>query len=427
MPRGCVKSQLRRLSDAELSIESELTMTSFAATAVLTPSATQVTWPGSADVEVVASVTDFLDELRGVAARRPGAQVRALVRDMDGQASFRAGLVTGVEVDAVGSMAFFSADEEAWQAATASSANGTASVSLQSLSAAPVAAAPQVSAPPAVAQVSGIEELFGTRFREDTGQGGFSLLPEIVLATANTKGGAGKTTLAALLVSAATALAGHHDAVLVDINPSGNLAEHTRQSAGGDVLELAEACADPVFGVSPRDLDPFVSWQPAGWAITCPPSIATVDGELVSDLDGQDLSRIMTTLRRAFRLIVLDTGNNAKDEAWQAAMRSAARILVPLQWDPDTLVQAQAMIADMAKVGHHQLRERIVFVGTYGPGARPDRKRERQYRTALETSGWTVMDIPPDRHIAEKGIIVWDKLAKRTRDAATRLAEEVLS
>lgn len=398
--------------------------TFYAATAVLTPSATHVTWPGSADVEVVASVTDFLDELRGVAARRPGAQVRALVRDMDRDASFRAGLVTGVEVDAVGSMAFFSADEEAWQAATAPSGSVTA----QALSAAPVAAAPQVSAPPAVAQVSGIEELFGTRFRGDSGTGGFSLLPEIVLATANTKGGAGKTTLAALLVSAATALAGHHDSVLVDINPSGNLAEHTHQSAGGDVLELAKACADPVFGVSPRDLDPFVSWQPAGWgAITCPPSIATVDGELVSDLDGQDLSRIMNTLRRVFRLIVLDTGNNAKDEAWQTAMRSAARILVPLQWDPDTLVQAQAMIADMAKVGHHQLRERIVFVGTYGPGARPDRKRERQYRTALETSGWTVMDIPPDRHIAEKGIIVWDKLAKRTRDAATRLAEEVLS
>ncbi len=400
-----------------------------AAIATLTPMGAEISWLPPATGPAVATMVDLLDELRALANRRPQHEVSILVRDMGQQARFEAGAVTVLTVDATGNSSYLPSSQEEWARANAPTLPADP---------APMFDVTQQTAPPDVqasaggqpqttinTDASGIEALFGQSFA--TSQAQTTMLPQTIIATANTKGGAAKTTLAIAVVSAAAHLAGHNDVALLDINPSGNLAEHTVQSAGANIIDLAHAATRPSFGQVRADLDPFINWQPGGWlTINCPASIVSNDGGIISDLDDQDIQRITHVLQQHCRFLLFDTGNNAKDPAWQSVAAHAHRILVPIQWEPDTVIEAQKMITDMAAAGHSRLKERIIFVGTHAPSARPDRKRKRGYRAALEQSGWRVMDLPPDRHIATGGIIEWDKLRSRTKEAATAIVRAIL-
>ncbi|MDO5678066.1 MAG: hypothetical protein Q4G35_11230 [Propionibacteriaceae bacterium] len=352
---------------------------------------------------------------------------------MDHTASYKAGTVTVVTIDEVGSLGCLPSTDSEWANARAVAPqlpldqhdNATAASPAHMLS--PARPAPGREAPIGLQGPSGIDALFGQSFAQQVNITTMAL-PDVTVATANTKGGAAKTTIAILVALAAADMAGHNDIALVDINPSGNLGEHTHRSAPGTIIDLAKAAAQPEFGRSPRDLTPFINWQPGGWmTVTCPVSIVSNDGGLLTDLSEDDIATIHTALKHSCQMLVFDTGNNGKDPAWQAAIQRAHRILVPLQWDPDTLVEAQKMITDMQALGHADLKQRIIFVGTYGPGQKPDRKREKQYRQALTNSGWNVMDIPPDRHIASKGIVEWGLLNPKTRTAALALVRAIVS
>ncbi|WP_130865267.1 hypothetical protein [Acidipropionibacterium timonense] len=253
-------------------------------------------------------------------------------------------------------------------------------------------------------------------------------LPDRTIVLANLKGGAGKTPLAIVVAQALAALAGHNDIALVELNPRGTLADRTIRSCTGDVTGLAAAARrDPGFGRSLRDLDPFISWQAEGWAtVVCPTSITAGEGGLITPVDGDDVAAIARCLHHSQRVVIYDTGNNDVDAAWQRAITDADRVLVPVQWDPDTMQMAQRMITDMDRIGHGNLKGRVLWVGTHAPSRRPDRGLHRQYRHALEVSGWHVMDLPPDKHLAAETVIEWAKLSRRTRGAATAIARDLI-
>lgn len=411
-------------------------MSDYAATAVMAPAGLTIDWnPPHTDraANPDSTIVGFIEDLRSVAARSAKGEVRALVRDMDHTASYKTGTITMVTINEVGSLGCIPSTDEEWANARGLSPqlplHGQTPGSGPSPAPAPIPAPtmPGRQATWNPQQPTGIDSLFGESFAQQASDTTIAL-PDITVATANTKGGAAKTTIAILVALAAAELAGHNDIALVDINPSGNLGEHTHRSAQGTIIDLAQAATSDSFGRSPRDLTPFINWQPGGWlTVTCPVSIVSNDGGLITDLSEDDIANVTRALKTSCRMLVFDTGNNAKDPAWQAAIQRAHRILVPLQWDPDTLVEAQKMITNMNAVGHSALKERIIFVGTYGPGQKPDRKREKQYCQALTGSGWTVMDIPPDRHIASKGIIQWGLLNPKTRTAALALVRAIVS
>lgn len=402
-------------------------MSTYAATASLTPMGAEITWLTPAEGPARATIVTLVEELRVLAQRTPAGEVSVLISDMNERAQFDRGKTTVITVDKLGSPRFVPVDGDEWEKATAPEPEPSTQTST-SPSPQPQQPAPQPGQPlfrdPAPAPGS-IDSLFGQSF--GTAQTQIAALPEVTVVTANTKGGAGKTPVAIAVVAAAAELAGHNDLALVDVNPSGNLAEHTVKSSPSNIIALAAAAANPEFGKTRSDLDPFINWQPGGWiTVTCPHSIVSNDGGLISDLTDTDVRNVVRALRHHCRFLLFDTGNNAKDPAWQSVVRNADKILVPVQWDPDTVIEAQRMITDMAAAGHQRLKERIIFIGTHSPAQRPERKRAKQYRQALTTSGWRVMDLPPDRHIAAGGIIEWKKLSKRTRAAATSIVQALL-
>lgn len=393
------------------------------ATASSTANGVQITLNSGDNTEPrTLSPVALVEEFRQLAARTPSGEVQAIIQNLDDNANFREGAFTIVAVDTIGTTRFRVTDHHAWEQANAPSRNTTPVMETHELAQQPAVETSR----PSQTGSDAIDQLFTQSFVPE--QTRTIRLPEATIVTANTKGGAAKTTVAIAVVAAAAHMAGHNDLALIDVNPSGNLAEHTIRSAPANIIDLARAAQTEQFGQARTDLDPFVNWQPGGWlTITCPTSIVSNDGGLISDLDETDINNIIRAVRHHCRLLLFDTGNNAKDPAWQTVVALANKILVPVQWDPDTVIEAQKMITNMAAVGHTNLKQRILFVGTHAPNARPDRKRAKEYRQALEQSGWNVMDLPPDKHIAAGGIIEWDKLRKRTQDAAIAIVNAALS
>lgn len=253
-------------------------------------------------------------------------------------------------------------------------------------------------------------------------------LPDRIITLANLKGGTGKTPLAVVLAQALDTLAGHDDIVIVELNPRGTLSSRAPRHAANTIIDLAAACHRDSFATQPRDLDPYLSWQPGGWAtIVCPPSIINEGHGLITPVTADDLDRITTALATRFHVIIIDTGNNDLDEAWQHAITIADRIIIPIQWDPDTLTLTQNMVRDMDQLGHGNLKTRILWVGTHAPIDRPKRAMKKSFSQALTQSGWTVHNLPADRHLATDTTITWTKLARRTRRAATTIATALLT
>ena len=394
------------------------------ATASSTPDGVKITLQSGDNTEPrTLSPVALVEEFRQLAARTPSGEVQAIIQNLDDNAKFREGAFTIVAVDTIGTTRFRATDHHAWEQANASSHRPAPVMETHELARATETGE---TSRPSQSGSDAIDQLFTQSFIPD--QTRTIRLPEATIVTANTKGGAAKTTVAIAVVAAAAHMAGHNDLALIDVNPSGNLAEHTISSAPANIINLAQAAQTEDFGQARTDLDPFVNWQPGGWlTITCPTSIVSNDGGLISDLDDADINNIIRALRHHCRLLLFDTGNNAKDPAWQTVIGLANKILVPVQWDPDTVIEAQKMITNMAAVGHTNLKQRILFVGTHAPNARPDRKRAKEYRQALEQSGWNVMDLPPDKHLAQGGVIEWDKLRKRNQEAAIAIVNAALS
>ena len=132
-------------------------------------------------------------------------------------------------------------------------------------------------------------------------------LTDHIITLANLKGGTGKTPLAVILAQALATTAGHDDIVVVEINPRGTLSTRAPRHTDNTVIDLARAARHPGFASQPRDLDPYISWQPEGWAtITCPPTITDNHNSLITPPTADDLDRIITALRSRFHVIILD-------------------------------------------------------------------------------------------------------------------------
>lgn len=459
-------------------------MTDYLAVAQLGPSGNaSIQWCDHHGAELpptTLTIIELGEQLRDSAPYRPGGVVRALVRDMGERGSHQPDAFTLMTADRTGSLVFTPADPAAWASALAQvaaspvriapdtpspshvepspqpiwaatlepSALSTPPTAQQSISEPPLVSAPPpppeyaVSSPASSSTSStlpkfdlspaprrgGLTALLGSLGASPVAPKRILGLPsDLTVAVINTKGGAGKTTISILVAAAAAHLAGHHDIALADLNPSGNLARHTNRAVDTDILNLAQAIQQNQVGDSQRDLDPWISWQPGGWVtIMAPTGTRDHHGQAHRPLSETDIDQLIDVLHRTCRLLVLDTGNNAQDNAWQAAIKYSHPILIPVQWDPDTLNRAQEMLIDLEASGHASLRERVIFVGTHSPWYRIDKKRKQAAISTLENTGWKVVEIQADRHIAEQQVIDWEALAPRTRKSATELVEQII-
>ncbi|MFG2670941.1 MinD/ParA family ATP-binding protein [Streptomyces sp. DT20] len=234
------------------------------------------------------------------------------------------------------------------------------------------------------------------------------------IAVTSIRGGAGKTTVAALL---------------------GTAYAHYRQ----DPVLLVEA--DPALGSLPLRLGAeTLRWTTADLADIVQPQMSLLDvtgylvqlpdnawllpgsqGRIGTMLDTPTYERVMVALRRYFGVTVVDCETLPAEVARVALSAAQARVLAA----PATLdgvASTYAVLQWMQGLPRQVIEGTLVVLSsmTARPGVDLDKAAER-----LGSTGAGVHVLPYDRHLAAGGALNTELLARPTRLAATRLAAEV--
>ncbi|MFB6818233.1 MinD/ParA family protein [Streptomyces sp. NPDC056347] len=234
------------------------------------------------------------------------------------------------------------------------------------------------------------------------------------IAVTSIRGGAGKSTVAALL---------------------GTTYAHYRQ----DPVLLVEA--DPALGSLPLRLGAeSLRWTTGDLAGIIEPQMSLLDitgylvqlpgnawllpgsqGQIGAMLDSRAYERIMVSLRRYFGVTVVDCETLPAEVARVALSAAQARVLAA----PATLegvTSTYAVLTWMQSLPRQVIAGTVVALSELVPHGGLDLNQAVE---RLKATGASVQVLPYDRHLAAGGEIRTDLLAHATREAATRLAADV--
>lgn len=234
------------------------------------------------------------------------------------------------------------------------------------------------------------------------------------IAVTSIRGGAGKTTVAALLGT--TYAHYRQDPVLVvEADPSlGSLplrlgAETLRWTIG-DLADIVEP------QMSLLDVTGYLVQLP-GNAWLLPGS----QGQIGAMLGSKAYEGVMVSLRRYFVVTVVDCETLPAEVARVALSASQARVLTA----PATLegvTSTYAVLQWMQGLPKHVIAGTVVVLTELVPHSGLDLA---EAAGKLRSTGVSVQVLPYDRHLAAGGLIRTGLLAHGTREAATRLAADV--
>ncbi|WP_444545425.1 MinD/ParA family ATP-binding protein [Streptomyces xantholiticus] len=234
------------------------------------------------------------------------------------------------------------------------------------------------------------------------------------IAVTSIRGGAGKSTVAALLGTTYS----HYrqdPVLLVEADPAlGSLplrlgAESLRWTIG-DVADIVEP------QMSLLDVTGYLVQLP-GNAWLLPGS----QGQIGAMLDTRAYERVMVSLRRYFGVTVVDCETLPAEVARVALSAAQARVLTA----PATLegiASTHAVLQWMQGLPRHMIAGTVVVLTELVPhrGVDLDKAVAR-----LEATGAGVHVLPYDRHLAAGGAIHTGLLARSTRQTAARLSADV--
>lgn len=236
------------------------------------------------------------------------------------------------------------------------------------------------------------------------------------IAVVSVRGGAGKTTLAALL---GAVIAEHReDRVLAaDADPGlGSLSLRLGVTAERSMHELA--------AVHPR------SWEETSrylsqaahrlWVLS-----STTGGRLGGELDLQTFRAAFGGLGRYFSASVIDCGAGILGGLQRGILATAHAQVLVTPATVDGALSARSALDWFAANDYGALLSRtVIALVTHTPHAYADLD---QVQAMLSTGGMTVIHLPYDRHLATGTSIDLGRIGASTRTAATRIAADVFA
>ncbi|MFE9097648.1 MinD/ParA family protein [Streptomyces sp. NPDC007264] len=234
------------------------------------------------------------------------------------------------------------------------------------------------------------------------------------IAVTSIRGGAGKTTVAALL-GTAYAHYRHDPTLIIEADPAlGSLplrlGAETLRWTTGDVAGIVEP------QMSLLDVTGYLVQLPDNaWLL--PGS----QGQIGAMLDTKGYEKVMVSLRRYFGVTVVDCETLPAEVARVALSAAQARVLTA----PATLegvASTHAVLEWMRGLPRHVIEGTVVALTEMVPHTGLDADRAAE---TLKATGAKVRVLPYDRHLAAGGTIRTELLAHATRQAATSLAAEV--
>lgn len=179
------------------------------------------------------------------------------------------------------------------------------------------------------------------------------------ILVANPKGGARKTTAAALIAAVFGILRGGY-VVAWDANETmGTLGERSLTGTHArTVVDLLEA-ASHLDSIRVGDLDAYV--RPQGDSHF--DVLASDEDPTRQDMvDADGFATIHDILERFYRLIIVDTGNNIRASHFRAALDTADQLVIPVAAADDSANAAEKMMRSLRASGHGKLVDEAVVL-----------------------------------------------------------------
>lgn len=240
----------------------------------------------------------------------------------------------------------------------------------------------------------------------------------------NPKGGAHKTTSTLLLSATFGTLRGGATLAWDNNETRGTLgwraqnAPHHRTAV--DLLEDLDRFTN-TDGSSLAALDTYVRTQvDARFDVLA----SDEDAAASSTIDSAAFDRLHALLRRYYRLMIVDTGNNMRASNWVAAVAAADQLVIVSTVREDTAASAAWLLDGLREKGFGQKIDEAVTVLT-APSARPDRRLESRLSQHFEQVTSAVVSAPYDPSLVDGGPIDFDALSPETRDAWLTVAATV--
>ena len=247
----------------------------------------------------------------------------------------------------------------------------------------------------------------------------------VTIVVADPRGGSGKTTTSLLLAGAFGTARGGGVLALENHELRGTMHLRTGAPPGANTIRDLIGAQRDVGGqnmVRLGDLSGFVRHQVAGQYDVL--VSATRSGRA---LGREEFADVHSLVSRFYQVIIVDTANNESAENWRAAIEVADALVVPVKWRNDYSVPAIEMLEELQHSADPRavsLVKRAVVVASHGWGDADSRCRQHLMPYFADRTR-AVVEIDPDRHIAEGNVIQHDQLAPATRRQAERVAAEV--
>ncbi|MGP4112316.1 MinD/ParA family ATP-binding protein [Streptomyces sp. 4N509B] len=239
------------------------------------------------------------------------------------------------------------------------------------------------------------------------------------IAFVNPKGGAFKTT-ATLMAARTFGVHRGGGVVAIDGNETrGTLGERALPAAHGNTVRDLAAALEPFqdadAATSLGDLGQYVRGQgPAQFDVLA----SDERPDLTGQLDGPSFQRLHALLRRHYRLVLVDTGNNPRSSTWVAAVQRADLVVITTTVREDA-ASAALWTADLAEqhvVEPGTLRHRgVALVCDPGPG--PDAKLRTFLLETFAKRCRAVLPIPYEPALAGGGQLDYTRLSPATHTA----------
>ena len=250
------------------------------------------------------------------------------------------------------------------------------------------------------------------------------------ILVANPKGGARKTTTTYLLAATMGIIRG--GAVIAwDANETmGTLGDRSQQDTHTrtvvDLLEDAAESFATVEGSRLGALDRFV--RPQGDAHF--DVLASDEDATRQDIvDAEGFATVHEILQRFYRLILVDTGNNIRVPHFQAALKAADQLVIPVAASTDSARVAKQMMKAFRAAGHEDLVQRaVVLIHDLEPADRAGADYQEvaaAIAADFEGSVAAVVPVPFDVALKSGDVIEPDEISKATQAAYREAAAEI--
>ncbi len=241
----------------------------------------------------------------------------------------------------------------------------------------------------------------------------------------NPKGGAHKTTATLLLAATLGIQRGGYTLAWDNNETRGTLgwraplAGHTATAV--DLMQEVDRFEDPVLGRI-GDLDRFVRYQGSSQFDVL---ASDEDAAGAATIGRREFDRLHSALRRFYRIIMVDTGNNMRSSNWEAAVAAADELVIISTLREDTVASAVWLVDGLRERGYQAKVGNAVTL-LAAPSRHTDVQLHQRTRAHFESLTREVLDVPYDSSLVAGGPLSYQALRPATREAWLRASAAVM-